>query len=279
MRDRVSAVGRLVAAWRSRRGISQLDLSLQTGVSTKHISFIETGRSQPSRAMLQDLCEALAVPPRHRNEILLAGGYAPVFPETPIEHGAMADAAEALGLILRSAEPSGAVVFDRRWDLVMANQAYLDWAEQDLPGDLRPYEVTREPRPNIVTLLTEAPAYRAMIANWPEVADGVLQRLRADIATRSDAGLQVLADRLERARGSERPGGPSAALLPVELRLGRDAVRLVNTISVLGGAGDLTLRDLRIEIFHPMTASDAAALRAWSAGRAAPHQPSRMARM
>src|SRR5215216_3086747 len=122
VRARLNPVGDLLRTWRQRRHVSQLDLALETRVSPRHLSFVETGRARASRELLLDLAEQLDVPLRERNALLLAGGYAPTHPETPLDDPARAPVRDALAKILAGHEPYPAVVVDRRWDLVSANR-------------------------------------------------------------------------------------------------------------------------------------------------------------
>ena len=120
-------VGELLRKWRTRRRLTQLDLALEAGVSARHLSFIETGRSQPSAEMIRRLAEQLEVPLRERNRMLLAAGYAPGFPELSIDQPTMAPVREALDVILDGHEPNPAVVVDRHWNLVAANKTIRSW--------------------------------------------------------------------------------------------------------------------------------------------------------
>src|SRR5262245_40932519 len=121
----VRLFGKLLRRWRAARRLSQLDLSLESGVSARHICFIETGRANPSREMVMVLATVLDIPLRDRNALLHAAGYAPFYPETCLDDPQMEQARRALELVLNQQEPFGAIVFDRHWDLVMANTAYL----------------------------------------------------------------------------------------------------------------------------------------------------------
>lgn len=126
-------IGGLIARWRKGRRLSQLDLALESGISSRHLSFIETGRTRPSRDMVLRLCGVLAVPLRDRNNLLLAAGFAPVYRETALDAPEMAEILSAVRMILRRHEPYPAVAFDAGWDVVMANTAYAGMVNALLP--------------------------------------------------------------------------------------------------------------------------------------------------
>lgn len=251
------AIGGMLAEWRRGRRISQLDLALEAGVSARHVSFVETGRSRPSRDMVLTLCGALGVPPRERNGFLLAAGFAPLYRETPIEDPQMAPAVAALVLMLRRNEPFGAVVLDRNWDMVMMNDAYGRLLRRVLPPDAeppRPFELTPAPRINLLRLLFRPDGWRNHILNWRPVAAAILGRVRREITRDGDAGRRALLAEIEACPGLppvDAEPGISDLVIPVELREGEGTLRLLSTIAILGTAQDLTLQDLRIETFHP----------------------------
>lgn len=253
-------IGGVLARWRSTRRMSQLDLALEAGVSSKHLSFIETGRSRPSREMVLTLCRALKVPLRERNGMLLAAGYAPVYRETALDAPQMAQVRAALRLILQRHDPFPAVVFDRNWDIVMANAGYARFVNDSLAEGqepLRPLEVTSPPRLNMLRLLVSAAGYRQRIANWETVTRAVLARVRWEVAGDRSPARQELVREI-----STHPDVPAERpevdvelaqdlIIPVELRFGETIVRLLSTIATLGTAQDITLQELRIESFHP----------------------------
>jgi len=251
-------VGARIAGWRKARRLSQLGLALEAGISARHLSFLETGRSRPSREMVLTLAAALRLPLRERNALLLAAGFAPAFRETPLGHPRMAEVMGALRLLLSRHEPFGAVVFDRNWDLVMANAGYLGLLAEAVPAaveGLMPYELVAEPRPNLLRLVFGAAGFRRLLANWPEVAGMLLHRVRQEIARDPDPQRsRLLADIEGWAREAlpeaVREGAPDL-IVPVEVRRSGRAVRLYSTLATLGTAQDITLQELRIETFHP----------------------------
>jgi transcriptional regulator with XRE-family HTH domain len=251
--------GGMLSRWRKARRISQLDLALDAGVSSRHLSFVETGRARPSREMVLRLCSALDVPLRERNLLLLAAGFAPVLRETPLDAPEMAAMLGALRLILSRHDPFGAVAFDRNWDIVMASEAYAAIVNACLPDTpVTPLTLTLMPRPNVLRLLCRPDGIRPHVANWPEVARAVLARAVREAAQDDPGGTRraLLAEVLaypgvptpEPAAGA----GGAPLIVPVELRQGDGGtIRLLSTIATLGTAEDITLRELRIEAFYP----------------------------
>jgi len=252
--------GGMLSRWRKARRISQLDLALDAGVSSRHLSFVETGRARPSREMVLRLCSALDVPLRERNLLLLAAGFAPVHRETPLDAPEMAGMLGALRLILSRHDPFGAVAFDRNWDIVMASEAYAALVNACLPDTpIAPLTLTRTPRPNVLRLLCRPDGHRAHVVNWAEAARAVLARAIREAAQDDPSGTRraLLAEVLAYP-GVPAPEPAAAAaggaplIVPVELRQGGGGtIRLLSTIATLGTAEDITLRELRIEAFYP----------------------------
>lgn len=256
-------MGVILRRWRAARGLSQMELALAASVSTRHLSFLETGRARPSREMLRTLASVLDAPLRERNAALLAAGFAAEYAETSLEAPRMGGVREALELLLRQHEPFGAVVFDRGWDVVMVNAAYARMVAM-LTGRLfEAYRVLPPPRTNGLVQILDPGGLRPHIANWREVARSVIERARAEMAADRDGSSTALRARLLAlpdiaAMWSAAPEPAGAALvLPVELRLGDRVGRLLTTISTLGTAQDITLQELRIESFHPADAATA----------------------
>jgi transcriptional regulator with XRE-family HTH domain len=252
--------GRLLRRWRLTRGLSQLDLALTADVSARHISFIETGRSTPSREMVVLLSDAMAMPLRQRNALLQAAGYAPIYRETAYDEPEMADILRALRLILEQHGPvGGAVVFDRRHDLVMANASFLRISGLILgqvPPALQPLTVVPPPRPNLVRLLFDPNGFRPHIVNWHVVARELLARVRNEAMASQDPAIHDLLQEV-----LAYPGVPADwrrpdldvsgdLVLPVEIRLPQGTMRLFSTLTTLGTARDITVQELCIESFH-----------------------------
>lgn len=260
-------IGPLLRHWRAARRMSQLDLALEANVSTRHVSFVETGRAQPSRQLVLSLAQVLGVPPRERNALLLAAGYAPLYRETDLAAPAMAPARRALALILRQQDPFPTIALDRGWQIVMANAAWARLAAGLGVGALPPHTVLPTPRANLLRLLCDPAGLRPHVANWETVARLILRRARHDAA--NHPATNALLDELLALPGvpadwrepSHDPAADSGLLLPVTLRLGDRTARLLSTITTLGTAQDLTLQELHIESFYPADDETEALLR------------------
>ncbi|MET0554903.1 MAG: helix-turn-helix transcriptional regulator [Vicinamibacteria bacterium] len=264
-----SSVGRMLRQWRTERRISQLDLALQAEVSTRHLSFVETGRAKPSRQMVLLLSSALEVPLRERNTLLLAAGYAPAYRETALEDPEMADVRLALQMILRQHDPFGAVVVNRHWDVVMASDSWrrMMAALGAAQCPSAPLEVVPAPRPNIIRALLAPGPLRQSIRNWDQLARAIVARARRD-AARDPVAEQFLRTAVDDAGRPELWDdadlvSPQSLLIPVELEVGGVVLRLLSTISTLGTAQDITLQELHIESFHPADAETDARVRSF----------------
>ena len=241
--------------------MSQLDLALESGISSRHLSFVETGRTKPSRDMVLKLCGALEVPLRDRNNLLLAAGYAPVYRETALDAPEMAEILSAVRMILRRHDPYPAVAFDAGWDIVMANTAYTGMVNALLSEGHAPLpalKLIQKPRPNILRMLCRPDGARRIVANWEETARAVLARARREVLRDGDPGRRAL---LGEAMGYPGVPGPDpreldgaqvGLVVPVEIRTPAGTQRLLSTIATLGTAEDITLQELRIESFHPV---------------------------
>jgi transcriptional regulator with XRE-family HTH domain len=253
-------VGDLLRNWRQRRRLSQLDLALDAEVSPRHLSFVETGRSQPSRELLLHLAEQLDVPLRERNALLLAAGYAPVYAETPLDDTAMAPVRAALDQILAGHEPYPAVIVDRVWNVVTANAtAFAILADGVAPELL-------QPPANALRVTLHPKGLAPRIANLADYSAHLLTRLHRQAILSADAALAELYAELRTYPGiglavvSAEP----AALLHVPLRLRTtrgDELRFFSTIATFGTALDVTLTELAIESFFPADEQTAALLR------------------
>lgn len=245
-------LGQLLREWRSARGMSQLDLALQAGFSARHVSFIETGRTQPSRQALLALADTLDVPLREQNRLLEAGGYAHVYRQTPLAADEMRHMRGVLQFLLDRHEPYGAVVVDRYSNLLMANAAATR-----LLGALTDASLS-EGGANLLRLLFHPLGLRRWIVNWDEVARHVLGRAERELsAAKEDNAAVALLDEVRgymddapRA-GAHVPLRPSDLLLPIHIRTADLDVRLFSTIMTLGTPQDVTLQELRVETFFP----------------------------
>jgi transcriptional regulator with XRE-family HTH domain len=243
----MSNVGPLLREWRQRRRLSQLDLAVEAEVSSRHLSFVETGRSQPSRELVLHLAERLDVPLRERNALLLAAGYAPVYRETPLDAPDMAPVRDALDRILAAHAPFPAVVVDRGWSLVAANDPALGLLTSGVSPTLL------EPPVNALRVSLHPDGLAPRIGNLAEWSAHLLDRLRRERDVSGDPALAALYDELRAyPRVVERVehAGP-ALFVPLEL----DGLRFFSTVATFGTALDVTLAELSIESFFPADAA------------------------
>jgi transcriptional regulator with XRE-family HTH domain len=247
--------GTMLRTWRSTRRMSQLELASAAGVSSRHLSFIETGRARPSREMVVHLAEQLDVPLRERNGLLTAAGFAPLYRETPLTAPEMDAARAAVDLILER-HPYPAIAVDRRWDLVNANAQALALVEGVDPALLGPPL-------NVYRVSLHPDGLRPRIENFDEYADHLLARLQHQVAVSADDDLVELLDEMRGYVGRRHPTVtvPSAqVLLPMRLRMGDHVLSMMSTISVFGTPVDITLAELALEMFFPADAQTAALL-------------------
>ncbi len=242
-----AAVGQIIRHWRGRRRLSQLDLALEAEISQRHLSFVESGRAAPSRPMVLQLAESLKLPLRERNRMLLAAGYAPVFPERRLDDPALANARAAVRLVLKGHEPFPALAVDRHWNMVDANAAIGPFLELVRAPDLL------QPPVNVLRLCLHPQGLSASILNLGEWRHHLLERLRRQIDASGDAGLVELERELASYPGRQPPPRHAEALIAVPLRLrrGEDVLSFISTITVFGTPVDVTLSELAIESFFP----------------------------
>jgi transcriptional regulator with XRE-family HTH domain len=249
-------VGELLRSWRQRRKISQFELSLDSAVSSRHLSFIETGRSRPSREMVLHLAERLDVPLREQNTLLLAAGYAPIYGERSLADAEMAVAREALDRFLVAHMPYPALVMDRYSNIVAANDAI----ELMLEG-VAPWLI--EPPANGLRITLHPEGMAPTIVNLPQWSAHLMHRLGRRAAITGDAELEQLYDELAAYPGvhTESPAHDVAAeiVLPVVVRRDGEELSFICTQTTFGTAVDVTLAELSIEAFYP--ADDATARR------------------
>jgi transcriptional regulator with XRE-family HTH domain len=251
-------VGDLLREWRQRRRLSQLALALDADISTKHLSFLETGRSRPSREMLLHLAELLGIPLRERNALLQAGGFAAVYPQHALSDPPMQAARIAVEAVLAAHDPYPALAVDRHWTLVAANQA----TQRLLAASVSPALLA--PPVNVLRASLHPEGLARAIANLPAWRGHILARLRQQIAATADPVLIELAAELAAYPGGvEHPApGDAGLVLPLRLRHGDTILSLFGTVTVFGTPVDITLAELAIEAFYPADAATEAALRA-----------------
>ena len=248
------AVGMLLRDWRKRRHLSQLDLALEAGVSTRHLSFVETGRARPSAVLVMALAEELDVPLRDRNGLLLAAGYAPAYGQRELAEPEMGPVREALERVLAGHDPFPALVVDRHWGMVAANRAVAllttGVAEHLL-----------EPPVNVLRLALHPEGLAPRVANLAEWRAHLLDRLGRQAVVSGDPALAALHDELATYPGGERSSSADLTAgeiaVPLRLRHGDGELRFISTITTFGSAVDVTVSELSIEAFFP--ADDATA--------------------
>lgn len=262
-------IGGLLRGWRQRRRLSQLDLAIAAEVSTRHLSFVETGRAKPSRDFVIHLAEQLEVPLRERNSLLLAAGYAPVYRQTLLEADEMQPVRAALDKIVRSHQPFPALVVDRRWDIVTANDAALDLLTEGVAAALL------APPANALRVSLHPDGIAPRIVNLAEWARHILERLDRQIAVSADLDLTALAEELRTYPGVTPPSRPSDDLasrlfVPLVIRHSGRKLRFFSTITTFGTALDITVAELAIESFFPADIATADALASPGGGSSGP---------
>lgn len=247
-------LGSLLQHWRDVRGKSQMEVSLDTGVSQRHLSFIESGRSAPSRQTLLNIAQALDVPFRDRNELLIAAGFAPVYKEAAWNAEEMGSVSRALERILRHHEPYPAIVMDRYWNVFMRNAAALRFFNAFFDLDARP-----EPR-NMLHLMFDPAAMRPFLLNWEEASRSLIQRLHRESVghTLDDRSRDLLTSLLaypdvDARVQAARVDNPAPALPMVPLTFEKDGqvLRYFSMITTVGTPETITTQELRIESMFP----------------------------
>lgn len=252
-------VGTLLRAWRERRRWSQMELALEADVSARHLSFMETGRSLPSREMLLRLSERLEVPLRERNALLMAAGYAPMYAERPLHDPSMAAPRRAIERVLAGHEPYPAFVVDRHWNLLMANHAALL-----LMDGLDP--ALTQPQLNVLRATLHPHGLAPRIVNLEPVRAHLLARLHLQVEVSRDAVLEALLEELraypmpvaDEAAPAHAPGEDLGGVaVPLQLRTPAGVLSFIGTVTVFGTPVDVTLSELAMETFFPADAATA----------------------
>jgi len=247
--------GSILSEWRSIRCASQLDLALTTGVSQRHISFVESGRAQPSRELILKLAGGLDLSLRTRNELLLAAGYAPLYGERPLDLAEMKPAREALDRILKHQEPYPAIVTDAAWDIVMKNRAASRIIAACMETDRISKFAAGSPL-NFMRSMFAMDGLRPHILNWNETSSVLLNRLRREaVANPNSPSAQLFQDLRDAA---DLPGGkafrlnePLDPVLPIELLVNGIHLRLFTMFTTFGTTQDIALQELRIDLSFP----------------------------
>jgi transcriptional regulator with XRE-family HTH domain len=254
-------LGDLLRYWRRSRRMSQLDLANQAETTARYVSFVETGRANPSRQMVLRLADALEVPFRERNGLLLAAGFAPRYAERPLDSAPLRHLHAALGALLAQHEPYPAVLMDRGWSVLRANQG-----AQRLFGTLMaPAPMPAEP--NVLRMMIGPGPVREAVLNWPAVVAALLGRVRREavggvLDERTAALLRELTGLPEVAAVPVRDGPPEEPVIEVQFRFGAARLAFFSLLTTVGTPADVTAQELRVEAFYP---ADDATRDAWTA--------------
>jgi transcriptional regulator with XRE-family HTH domain len=257
------SVGGLLREWRQRRKLSQLALALAADVSQRHLSFVESGRTRPSREMVLRLATQLQMPLRERNQMLLAAGFAPLYPERPLDDPALGAVRAAVERVLTAHEPYPAIAVDRHWTLVAANRAVAPFLAGASPPLLAPPV-------NVLRLSLHPDGVAPRIVNYRQWRSHLLERLQQQVAASGDDTLAALHDELRgypppapsRLRHPPSVESDGAGLfVPLQLAAGDEVLTFFSTTTVFGTPVDVTLAELALECFFPGDAETAERLR------------------
>ncbi|HTV84675.1 MAG TPA: helix-turn-helix transcriptional regulator [Dyella sp.] len=272
----VGDLGQLLRHWRDVRGISQLNLALDAGMSQRHLSFVESGRSTPSRQVLTSIAQALDVPLRERNAIFLAAGYAPLYSEASWDAQEMQGIKRALDRMLCQHDPFPAIVMDRYWNVLAANASsprffgwFIDMAARKGPR-------------NMLHLIFDPDGMRPFVAEWETVAQSLIQRIRREaVGHVLDEGTRHLLDALFaypgvdaawRLQGAAGPA-PNLPMIPLGFRKGDKVLRYFSMVTTVGAPQSVAAQELRIESLFPADEETERAHEAWMSASHAPAQP------
>ena len=254
----VSQLRELLRYWRQERGKSQLDLSLDTGISQRHLSFVESGRSAPSRDFLSVVSDALNIPLRERNVLLLVSGFAPQYSEQSMDAEQMAVVTQAIDRMLHQHEPHPALVLDRYWNVIRTNEAAPRFFGSFVDLDKRP-----KPR-NLLDLMFDPAGMRPFVEDWEKVAAGLLQRVRREaVGQVVDVELAKLLKRMREYPGVAElrpPLAPQSPVLPIVFRRGTQRLSYFSLITTVGTPQCITAQELRVECMYPIDVEEGKAL-------------------
>lgn len=239
-------VGRLIREWRTRRSLSQMALASDSAVSTRYLSFIETGRARPSREMVLHLAEQLEVPLRERNRLLMAAGYAPSFAQRSLDDEQMAPVREALDRFLQAHQPYPAAIVDGHWNLVAANDG-IGLMTQGVASELL------EPPANVFRIALHPDGMAPRILNFEEWSSHLISRVRRQAALTGDPEMMALYEELSAYPGVslEHVSDSAAPFLLHRLELAGEELSFFSTVTTFGTATDITLAELSLEAFYP----------------------------
>ncbi len=251
-----SSFAETLRAWRRARGVSQLDLALTTGVSARHLSFLETGRARPSRDMAAALADALVLPRAARNALLTSAGFAPLYPTTPLQAAALEPFRAILDAMIDKHDPNPAFVCDRHWNVLRHNKTGA--------MILAPLSDGESPL-NMARLMAD-PRAAALIENYGEVLVEFIARVRLEtLESGPDAVQAAHLAHLEcalRAHGAPKAANPRRPIVPIRLKTPLGPLQFLTAVAQFGTSEDVTVRDLRLELFFPMDETTKAAMAA-----------------
>lgn len=256
-----ASFGDHLRTWRQQRHLSQLELADEADISTRHVSFMETGRTNPSRDMVLRLCERLAIPLRERNTLLVAAGYAPMYRERPLDDPALAAARQAVERVLKGHEPCPALALDRCWNVVAANRAAQALLSAHIAPDLL------VPPLNVFRLSLHPRGLAPRIVNLAQWRSHLFERLRQQIQATADTALVALQEELLQypppAESNPRilPGEMLGVVMPFCFDSVHGMLSLISTTTIFGTPADVTLQELAVESFFPADELTAKALR------------------
>lgn len=256
-----ASFGDHLRTWRQQRHLSQLELADEADISTRHVSFMETGRTNPSRDMVLRLCERLAIPLRERNALLVAAGYAPMYRERALDDPALAAARQAVELVLKGHEPCPAIALDRCWNVVAANRA----AQALLAAHVSPELLA--PPVNVFRLSLHPDGLASRIANLAQWRHHLFERLRQQIQATADPALLALQTELREYHAPEESpplvmaGEMLGVVMPFCFESVHGMLSLISTTTIFGTPVDVTLQELAVESFFPADAFTAQVLR------------------
>ena len=256
-----ASFGDHLRTWRQQRHLSQLELADEADISTRHVSFMETGRTNPSRDMVLRLCERLAIPLRERNALLVAAGYAPMYRERALDDPALAAARQAVELVLKGHEPCPAIALDRCWNVVAANRA----AQALLAAHVSPELLA--PPVNVFRLSLHPQGLASRIANLAQWRHHLFERLRQQIQATADPALLALQSELleypapDESAPLVMEGEMLGVVMPFCFESVHGMLSLISTTTIFGTPVDVTLQELAVESFFPADAFTAQVLR------------------
>jgi transcriptional regulator with XRE-family HTH domain len=253
-------IGQLFRAWREQRRMSQLELACEANISQKHLSFIESGRSAPSREMIVHLADHLDVPLRERNTLLLSAGFAPIYRERAIDDPALVRARATVEKLLKAHEPFPALAVDRRWNMIAANAAVAA-----LIGGVD--EQLLKPPVNVLRLSLHPQGLAPLIANLAEWRHHLLERTRRQVRLTRDAALDALLSEISAYPAPDEKLAPvpdDEIAIPLRLRTPAGVLSFFSTVTVFGTAVEITLAEISLEAFYPADDFTAGALKALS---------------